>query len=125
MAELTIYDISLDKHRPATQDDIDSMQRTLTKFAVMPRALIDKKTDQSFTFKLAIYPNRMRDDGVFVAEEKEIEPYPGILNSVGKPCYPSVPNTPWSIGSQLPHAFAAELVRRWNAHAPTNYEDKS
>jgi hypothetical protein len=65
------------------------------------------------SFKLKIYPNPMRDDGVFVAEDKEIEPYP-LPGAEGRPHYPAIPNTPYRFGQQLPRDFAEELVRRWN-----------
>lgn len=69
-------------------------------------------------FRLKVYPNPMRDDGVFVAEDKEITPYPGVARCDGKPCYPAVPTTRYSLGHQLDPEFGAELVRRWNLAAP-------
>jgi len=68
-----------------------------------------------FDFKLKAYPNPMRDDGLFVSEDKEITPYPGITTVDGKPCYPSVPSTLFKFRQQFPAKFAEELVRRWNA----------
>ncbi len=65
-------------------------------------------------FRLKVYPNPMRDDGVFVAEDKEIAPYPGVSRVDGKPCYPAIPCTKYSLGSQLEPEFAKELVQRWN-----------
>jgi len=68
----------------------------------------------TFDFRLRVYPNPVRDDGVFVAEDKPIEPYimPG---PDGRLQFPAVPQTPFLIRSQLEPEFAAELVRRWNA----------
>ena len=71
--------------------------------------------DGPLDFRLKVYPNPMRDDGVFVAEDREIAPYPGISNVDGTLCYPSTPNTQYRMGRQLPRDFAEELVRRWNA----------
>lgn len=76
----------------------------------------------AFDFRLKVYLNPMRNDGVFVAEDRPIEPYSngqgGFIRSLdGSPRYPAIPNG-HSIGTQLPRDFAEELVRRWNAVAP-------
>lgn len=60
------------------------------------------------------YINPMRDDGLFVAEDKPLEPYPEITNMDGSPVFPAIPNTKYSIGFQLPHKEAKELVRLLN-----------
>ena len=113
MTDLMIYDIPTDRKRPATQNDIDQMQAIIFKMALRSRPL-PTDTEANFTFKLAVYPNPMRSDGVFVAEDKEIEPYEGISGWNGESLYPATPSTPYGIGSQLPKDFACELVRRWN-----------
>ena len=114
MPELTILDISTDSKRPATQEDIDFMQNVLFKISMRPTPeVIGSSPD--FTFKLAIYPNPMRSDGVFVSEEKEIEPYAEIRGLQGQLLFPAVPSTPYAIRGQLPFEFAYELVRRWNS----------
>ena len=65
--------------------------------------------------KWRTYPNPMRSDGVFVAEDKPIEPYPGVSRIGGSPIYPATPQTQHAIPFQLPHDQAAELVRMLNA----------
>jgi hypothetical protein len=67
-----------------------------------------------FDFKLAIFPNPMRDDGVFVAEDKPIEPYDRGQIPGQPPRRPTIPNTKYSLGMQLERRFAEEIVRRWN-----------
>lgn len=58
------------------------------------------------------YPNPMRDDGVFIAEVKEIEPYDGTQR------YPAVPNTPNAIFHQVPHRLAPKLIHFLNHELP-------
>jgi hypothetical protein len=112
-----MYDINTDERRPVTQEDVDRWQEIFHALGTAPRAEVPpEETGRCPDFRLAIYPNRMRDDGVFVAEERPIEPYKGISGSSGETLYPSVPDTPYSLRGQLPHAFAYELVRRWNKH---------
>lgn len=82
------------------------------------------ETNDSLDFLLKVFPNPMRDDGVFVAEDKEIAPYPGISRMDGKPCYPTVPKTRYMLGYQLERGFAEELVKRWNALAPSLEEKR-
>ena len=114
MTELTIYDTSTDSKRPATQDDIDRMHSALFKMATRPVPIAYLFPYASLSFRLAVYPNPMRDDGVFVAEEKEIKPYDGAKGLNGEPLFPATPATPYVIRSQLPKDFASEIVRRWN-----------
>lgn len=114
--DLTILDLSLGYRRPATQEDIDKMQEFLLALPRAPAPVNDDITDDAdFGFLLTMYPNRMRDDGVFVAELKEIEPYKGITGMQGEAIFPSHPDTIYRLGTQLPRKFAKELVRRWNA----------
>jgi hypothetical protein len=56
----------------------------------------------------------MRDDGVFVAEEKPIEAYPNSFGPNGEQLFPATPKTPWFLSSQINKDFAREIVRRWN-----------
>lgn len=112
--QLTIYDLSTDKRHVATQADIDAMQKMIAAVATKSVPKLVVTAQPGFDFKLAVYLNPMRDDGVFVAELKDIQPYNGILTHDGRPTYPAMPDTPWCIRSQLPKPFAEELVRRWN-----------
>lgn len=114
---LKIYDVSIGDHRDATQEDIDQLQEFVFKIQTRPEGQLKTDADvrvEGFDFPLAVYPNRMRNDGVFVAEWKKIEPYSGVTDGDGNKIYPSMPDTPNRIGCQLPTKFAAELVRRWN-----------
>lgn len=72
-------------------------------------------SDAPFGFRLKVYPNPMRDDGVFVAEDKPIEPYPPPNDH----SYPAIPKTDYALDMQLPHEFAKEIVRRWNLGSPS------
>jgi hypothetical protein len=63
-----------------------------------------------FNFRLAIFPNPMRSDGVFLAEDKPIEPYP----EPNAHARPAVPLGAFSFPYQLPLALAEEVVKRWN-----------
>ena len=120
MKVLTIFDYSLGHSRRATQDDIDHLQRAITAMALRVHPEVPSGAGQRFDFRLAIFRNPMRADGVFIAEEKEIDAYPGITTLDGAPCYPTIPDTPWAVRSQLAPEFAAEIVRRWNgAVSPT------
>lgn len=56
----------------------------------------------------------MRNDGVFVAEDKEIKPYPGVKSLDGEPLYPIAPETEHSIHCGLPREIAAALVQALN-----------
>jgi hypothetical protein len=114
--QLTFYDVCTDENRPATQADIDQMQRHIASLSAWVSWDIDTACDQDYGFKLAVYPSRGRPDLVYVAEDKAIEPYPGIKDVMGRSCYPDVPRTKFSLRSGLAPGFAAEIVRRWNAY---------
>ena len=68
--------------------------------------------------KWKIYPNPMREDGVFVAEDKPLEPYKEVRgfdgSREGYAIFPAIPNTKHSIGFQLPHSDAEELAELLN-----------
>jgi hypothetical protein len=113
---VTIYDPAIDERRPVTQKDIDDLQQFVISVQLRSQPIENTPMPvEGYSFDLACYPNRMRDDGYFVAEKKPIEAYEGLSGIDGKPVYPSVPKTPWTLRSQLPCDFAHELVRRWNA----------
>lgn len=65
--------------------------------------------------KWRTYVNPQRNDGLFVAEDKEIEAYPGVSGEGGQLLYPAVPTTTHSLQYQLPHEDAEALVRLLNA----------
>lgn len=115
MTEIMIYDVSIDAQRPATQQDVDELQAFVFAVQIKSEPIENHpRPSHGYDFKLACYPNRFRDDGLFVAEKKSIEAYEGITTLEGKPIYSSVPKTKWQLRSQLPHDFAHELVWRWN-----------
>lgn len=107
------YDLSNDTWEPVTQRDMDEIDLFFAALRRMPQPE-PAAEPQDFSFRLATYPNPMRTDGVFVAEDKPVEPYKGIHNLDGSPCYPTIPQTPYMLGRQMEPAFARELVRRWN-----------
>jgi hypothetical protein len=113
---LTIYDVSIGARRAATQEDIDRLSDFVTGITFVNMKIDEKRgIAETFDFRLAVFPNRMRDDGVFVAQDLPIEPYSGVKTFDGRECYPSIPQRGVRIGHQLPCAFAHEIVRRWNA----------
>lgn len=67
--------------------------------------------------KWKTYINPMRDDGVFIAEDKPIEPCAGMTVR-GEPYYPPLPKTAHSLGYQLPHELANKLVEILNKDMP-------
>lgn len=112
-----MYDPATDEARPLTQADADRMAETLMSMALR-RAPEYPIGEKRFSFRLAMYRNPARNDGVFVAEDKPIEPYnEGVRGLRGERLYPATPCTPYALGRQLPHDFASEIVRRWNMGA--------
>lgn len=105
---LTIFDFGLGEYRPATQEDIDNMVKLIVATQCRPTPVPPPANLAKFDFRLAVFPNPMRNDGMFVAELKDIQPYPNTTS------YPATPDTPWVIRSQITPAFAFEIVRRWN-----------
>ena len=116
MPDIMFYDISTDSMESLTQEKFDEFMKFIGTVSQLNRKMEDVRqiSQRDFSFKLAVYPNRMRSDGVFVAEDRPIEPYEGARDMAGNLCYPSTPQHGYKIGSQIPHAFAYELVRRWN-----------
>lgn len=111
---IKIYDPSTGGEREATQADYDFLLTVVQKLIVRPIPITPDKRIKDFNFQLAIYPNPVRGDGVFIAEQKPIEPYQGISNLDGSKVYSALPNTEFRISHQLPYEFAWEIVRRWN-----------
>lgn len=112
-----IYDIATDSRRPATQADVDEMQRALIEYS-FKRAMMMTPTETPTTmakykFQLALYPNPMRPGEAFVAEAKEISEEP-LETYHGRPLYAPVPQTEWIIRGSINLDFACEIVRRWN-----------
>jgi hypothetical protein len=68
--------------------------------------------------RIKIYPNPMRDDGVFVAEDRPITEYAGAYDGNGNAWFPAVPQNGFCIMNQLSREVAEELVRRWNHFEP-------
>lgn len=61
----------------------------------------------------AVYPNPMRNDGVFLCVEREIEPYSSVRDMDGKPQYPATPPGPcWPV--QFSPEMAVRLLERLN-----------
>lgn len=116
MTEVSIYDLTTDTHRPVTQEDVDQMVEILAQLSrIHPPLPVPPQGPFEFTFRLAIYQNPMRSDGVFVAEDKPRLPYEGVTGTRGERLYPATPQTPYALGRQVDVEFARELVRRWNA----------
>lgn len=63
------------------------------------------------------YRNPMRVDGLFVAEDKPFEPYPGVRGSGGELPYPAVPFGARSLGYLLPRYLAEALVELLNGES--------
>lgn len=61
-----------------------------------------------------LYLNPMRNDGVFVGQEKPFIPYKGVRGGRNQLLYPAVPYAAKSVGYQLPHAEAERLVSMLN-----------
>lgn len=113
---LTIYDIATDSRRPVTQTDILQMEERLWALAFCP---VPEPTEPitigTMPVRLAVFPNRMRPGRAFVAEEKEISPYPGMAGLNDQPLFPSVPDSQFVIQTDIDVDWARELVRRWNS----------
>jgi len=58
---------------------------------------------------LKVYPNPMRNDGVFVAQDKPNKPYES-RGMDGEPRYPAVPEAAWGIGVQIEPDKARYIV---------------
>ena len=62
-----------------------------------------------------VYPNPMRDDGVFIAQDKPRVPYEGVTGLDESHRYPAVPQDAYGLGFQIPRDIAENVVRRLNA----------
>ena len=98
------------KHIAMNKDDISYLD-------FIERMLIEEIGFKHYRegIKWQIYPNPMRDDVVFIAEEKEIEPYPGTQK------YPAVPNTPHVIHHGVPPRIAVKLLHFMNHEIPQRH----
>jgi hypothetical protein len=61
-----------------------------------------------------LYPNPMRSDGVFIGEDKEIQPYPGV-RSINGPLYPATPQGAKTYPTGLPHDVADKVLEALKA----------
>lgn len=61
-----------------------------------------------------IYLNPMRYDGVFIGQDKPIEPYPDVTDIYGKELYPAIPQKGYVFPHQIPLDVAESLLRRLN-----------
>ncbi len=59
---------------------------------------------------LAIFPNPMRSDGVFIAEDVPIAPYEGVRNLEGKEVFPAVPQNARTFPCQVTREMAGRVV---------------
>lgn len=82
-------------------------------FSMDPEEIFEYLKDKGGPWKT--YPNPMRDDGLFVAEDKELLPYESVMGAWGKPLYPATPRKAFTLGYQLPHKMAEDLVQRLNS----------
>jgi hypothetical protein len=60
------------------------------------------------------YVNPMRNDGVFVGQDRVISPYPGAKDLDGNSIYPAVPQCAKVFHSQLPRDLADSIVKELN-----------
>ncbi len=113
----TIYDIATDSRRPATQADIDEMQRVIVEYSYKREMMMIPQESQGdlakYSFQLALYPNPMRPGEAFIAEAKAISDE-GLVQYHGRPLFAPVPETQWIIRGSVNLDFACEIVRRWN-----------
>ena len=112
--------------QPVTQEMVDEWMKVIDDFSNYVLTELrspPREPDQLSAISLRCYLNPWRDDGVFVAENKEIKPYPGARNVDGSSVYPSMPDTPFRFPHQLPHDFARRLVACWNACRGISTED--
>ena len=94
------------------------MSTTLTEIAARTR---HPETLEQIVLRLQphggpwkIFPNPMRADGVFVAQDIPCFPYPGVKGANGLALYPAIPQNAKSVGYQLPHVQAKQLLAMLN-----------
>jgi len=110
------YDINLDEMRPVTQKDVDEWQNLFGALIKVHMEYPQSDPEMPCSFKLKAYANKARPGRYFVAEDKPLEPYPGVRGIDGGPCYPSIPLGAISFGRDFPKNVADELVKRWNSY---------
>lgn len=66
-------------------------------------AVIEERCNKATEGPWRTYVNPQRSDGLFVAQDKPIEPYPKARGMGGEPLYPATPHDAWGIQSQLEH----------------------
>lgn len=64
--------------------------------------------------KWKAYPNPMKHDSFFIAEDKEIEPYPDVKDLQGNLSYPATPKTEHCLGYGLRKILADKIVNYLN-----------
>lgn len=113
------YDIGSDTLVEVTQADWDLMDqrlKTLGKLAITPPAQRERRENWTplktyeLTARLKLYPNPMNEKVSFIAEDREIKPYPHPNEHM----YPAVPQEGLIFPQAMPNDLAAEVVRRWN-----------
>jgi len=60
------------------------------------------------------YPNPMRSDGVFIGQERQIQPYPNVRGLDGH-LYPATPQGAKTYPMQLPHDVAEKVLEALEA----------
>lgn len=113
-----IYEASTDSYRPATQEDIDKLIdiRDSAGNWFMEQLSYTKYTDLKY-LRMAIYPNPMRQDCVFVCEDKPISPYRHCQDVNGNPSYPSTPQGAMGFPAGIKPDLAKRVVVAVNACA--------
>lgn len=73
--------------------------------------IVDYFNGVSGPFRL--YPNPMRDDGMFVGQDKELKPYPNVRSMSG-PLYPATPIGAKMYPGQVPHDIGIKAIEMMN-----------
>lgn len=63
-----------------------------------------------------IYENPMRDNGVFIGQDRPIKSYPGVTGLFGKLLYPAVPLDAFILDTQVYHEMANKLLAALNTN---------
>jgi hypothetical protein len=121
----TRYDIAQMLRVPADRAYVEELEWAVSSFYrfMLLDTLQSDPADASLAqIELAAYRNPWRDDRVFVAEKKEIEPYQG-RGLDGEVRYPPVPRTPYKFPMNLSPEFARRVIACWNACRGTSTEE--